>query len=205
MIYLPVLVIILLQDRIMMLNSEFTVFVARWLARANKIQLDSLDNYFDKFFTLFVVYNRLYVEAAFSKPHVGSKSFSDGKAATSWLVQFLGADKIISAINTDRQCVVALEQIATLIEQEKFAIKLHRRTRQCQPSEDKRLLQRLRDPNGDIKAEAILDLIYSVRCNTFHGQKGFEDVQKEILGPVIVLLEKIIELLREQPANTRLL
>jgi hypothetical protein len=43
--------------------------------------------------------------------------------------------------------------------------------------------------------KAITDILYSIRCNTFHGQKGYNDNQIELLQPVCILLEKIIELL----------
>jgi hypothetical protein len=195
----------------MMLISAFKEFVGRWLARADEIQLTSLDNYFDKFFTLFVVYNRLYIEAAFTLASNGQvdiykkTSFPDREGATSYIAKLVGADKIVSTTNADPQCVKALEQIAKLIEQKEFAIKLHPVTGKNQPDEDMQLLQDLRSANQNAKAIAILDMIYSIRCNTFHGQKGFEDDQIEILGPAIVLLRKIIELLREQPINARML
>ena len=72
-----------------------------------------------------------------------------------------------------------------------------------QKEQDEDLLRRLRSKSQNTKAEAILDLIYSIRCNTFHGHKGFEGVQTAILSPVIALLRKLIDLLREELANNR--
>lgn len=45
------------------------------------------------------------------------------------------------------------------------------------------------------RAEAVLEALYAIRCNMFHGQKGFEVAQLALLRPAIVLLESIVEVL----------
>jgi hypothetical protein len=44
----------------------------------------------------------------------------------------------------------------------------------------------------------ILEVIYKVRCNLFHGSKLFEPSQKEILIPLNLLLKGIIEKIYEK-------
>jgi hypothetical protein len=46
----------------MALSSSFVHFIRDWTTKAESIQLRDHDlaSYFDKFFTLFVIYNRLY-------------------------------------------------------------------------------------------------------------------------------------------------
>jgi hypothetical protein len=191
----------------MALSQEFSDFVANWLVKADAITLGSLNTYFDKFFTLYVVYNRLYAEATFALIRNGQvdisrkKSFPDREAATNYVVQFIGSTNLVTTVTSNADCAEALNQIEGLIERNDFSIKLHMITGDRQRQKDEDLLRRLRNSAHNTKAEAILDLVYSVRCNTFHGHKGFEGVQVQILGPVIVLLKTTIELIREKLAN----
>ena len=52
----------------MSLSSNFVQFIRGWTTKAESIRLHDHDlaSYFDKFFTLFVIYNRLYTEATFT-------------------------------------------------------------------------------------------------------------------------------------------
>ena len=50
----------------------------------------------------------------------------------------------------------------------------------------------LNSSSADERARAILQIIYQVRCNMFHGRKSVNPVQKQLLIPLTVLLEKII-------------
>ena len=44
-------------------------------------------------------------------------------------------------------------------------------------------------------AKAALEALYAIRCNMFHGQKGFDLAQLELLRPAVLLLEKTVEVL----------
>jgi hypothetical protein len=198
----------------MMLTSAFTEFVQRWLSRADEIQLASLSNYFDKFFTLFVAYNRLYDEAAFiqknqcrleQKDNCGG----DKKAATCCVAKLIGT-RIIAAIDDSPEFAKAICDMKAILEKGEYAFVNDHRTGQVRRDKDMDLLHEIQCADPDKKAMAILNLIYSIRCNAFHGQCGFEEGQKAILGPAIVLLEKITEVLFEKiiellPNNPRFL
>jgi len=191
----------------MALNFELSNFVTNWLKKADQIKLSSPSTYFDKFFTLYVVYNRLYAEATFTLSRTGQikirnlTSFPDRKAATNYLVKFIGSANLINSLMINPECVSSLERIKELIKWNRFSIKLNVVTGERQRDEDEDLLRRLHNRNMNTKANAILDLIYSIRCNTFHGHKGFEEVQVQILGPVIVLLRSLIDLINEHLVN----
>jgi hypothetical protein len=77
-------------------------------------------------------------------------------------------------------------------------------TGNSQRKKDLELLSRLRSNATDDRANAILELIYSIRCNMFHGHKGFNKVQIPLLEPSIVLLRSVIVLLRDELANAAL-
>ena len=66
------------------------------------------------------------------------------------------------------------------------------------PAEDAKLLTELESRDTNEKATAILDTIYQVRCNMFHGHKGFQGVQRGLLQPMIVLLETVINVTEQK-------
>ncbi len=182
----------------MTLNPEFSKFVTDWLTKADQVQLNSLANYFDKFFTLYIAYNRLYAEVAFTlcrNERISidrKKPFPDKKAATDYILQFIGAGDFVSEITKDENSLKALRKIIRLIQEERFYIKLDMITGDSQRNCDIKLLKDLRSANISIKGKAILQTIYSIRCNMFHGHKGFNKVQIELLQPTIILLRKTI-------------
>ena len=182
----------------MTLNPEFSEFVTNWLTKADRIQLSSLATYFDKFFTLYVAYNRLYAEVTFtlsrnSQINISNRTFfPDKKAATDYILQFMGAEDFISEITEDEPSFMALKEIIRLIREERFYIKLNMITGNSQRECDIKLLEDLESTNKCIKGKAILQTFYSIRCNMFHGHKGFNKIQIGILQPTIVLLRKTI-------------
>jgi len=70
-----------------MLNSEFTEFYRRWKEKAEGYRDENLKDVFDKFFTLYVLYNRLYAEVTFQMAKdnlinlTDRNNFPDKKAA----------------------------------------------------------------------------------------------------------------------------
>lgn len=182
----------------MALTQEFSDFIRNWNEKADQIRLGSLATYFDKFFTLYVVYNRLYAEITFDLNRAGRidisrrNTFPDNRAATDYVLHFIGAGYFVSKITLDDDSLKALEEIIALIQNKCFHIMLDMVTGEAQPQRDITLLEHLTSENACIKAKAILRMIYSVRCNMFHGHKGFDEVQIEILEPTIILLQKTI-------------
>lgn len=68
-------------------------------------------------------------------------------------------------------------------------------TGERQPEKDEELLQDLESQNSHKRAKAILDVLYSIRCNMFHAHKGLREVQQKLLGPVICVLRKLVVVL----------
>lgn len=184
-----------------MLSSEFKTFYKNWLAKAAQDQGNDIGQYFNRFFTLFVVYNRLYAEATFLLARQNQinlstrKAFPDADAATDYVIQFLRSTWLIDQLEQDAECQKALNRLIQLLESGRFYIKLDMIRGNPQPLEDQELLNRLKSKSKNDRATAILEAIYSIRCNMFHGHKGFNEVQAELLDPIIVILEKVIELL----------
>jgi len=50
-------------------------------------------------------------------------------------------------------------------------------------------LAALESRGSNRRAKAVLEALYAIRCNMFHGQKGFQPIQLELLQPAIAVLE----------------
>lgn len=186
-----------------MISQELRGFCERWFQKARGYQGQSIQECFDRFFTLFIVYNRLYAELTLSWARTGriqlrGRSLPDEKAATQYVHSYLGTNHIWSNLQNDDQCQQAVSTIRNLLENQVFVIKLDRLRGEPRQEEDLDLLNDLRSDNKWRKVSALLDIIYSVRCNMFHGHKGFDSVQTEILVPVTILLDKLPVLLYER-------
>lgn len=185
----------------MALSSEFVDFYNRWMEKANNYNRNDLSDYFDKFFSLFVAFNRLYAEATFvlarqGDPKLDRKtSFPDAEAAKTYVLKYLGARYFIEELERDHEARLALDMLSDLIGSYRFHIKLDMVTGDIQPKKDKELFKKLNSGGFDQRGKAILDVLYSVRCNMFHGQKSFQPVQIELLKPVSCMLKSTNQIL----------
>jgi hypothetical protein len=191
-----------------MLSLEFHRFHTEWRAKADQYQEPDLQSAFDRFFTLFVIYNRLYAEVTFHMARNGRinltqrTNFPDGSAATDYVLQFLGGTNTVELFEADPECAKAIQAIIALLagptpEGRQFAIKLDMIYGQPQRDADLELLRKLRSHSHSERGIAILQFLYAIRCNLFHGHKGFDDVQLEIMRPANILLSRIVEVLFE--------
>lgn len=187
-----------------MLSSEYNEFYNAWIAKAAEYQGYDLRNAVDLFFTLFVIYNRLYVEATFQLVREGriklakNKPIPDRKAATDYVMQFLDCNRAIDKFIDDPKSAAAIQAIITLLSDQtpgpRFAVKLDIYG-QSQPDKDMELLCKLRSRNSNERGKAVLEFLYAVRCNLFHGQKDFVSVQLEIMCPACILLRHTTQIL----------
>jgi hypothetical protein len=190
------------------LSPELNEFYRSWLRKAEHYSYAELSGYFDKFFTLYILYNRLYAEATFvlarrEKINISKRtSFPDSQAAKEYVLQFLGSEKLLSVLESDPESRLALTTIVSLIEEERFHINLDMVYGRPQRDKDLELLKSLRSRSINEKALAVLDTIYSIRCNMFHSHKGFHQVQIEILKPVTLILRKVVELLYQELSSS---
>jgi hypothetical protein len=184
----------------MALSSHFKQFHSRWMAKARRHNREGLQHCFDRFFTLYVVFNHLYAEATFQLANRGQvqiqnrNRFPDAEAAQEYVVQFLGADRLLQQLN-DPSSQAALLSLQAQVCNGSFNLKLNMTTGEAQPDEDADLCRRLTSTNRNEQAAAILEALYSVRCNLFHGRKGFNPIQRALLDPSNVILERVIEIL----------
>lgn len=192
----------------MALSLVIELFVERWLQKAEAIQLNQNDlaSYLDKFFTLFVIYNRLYMEATFQmwrdgvlEPHPPEKNnFPDSNAAKKYTAKFLTPPSIIQSLTSDTVTLEAINNLIDILQSGSFFVLLKAPKMEGNRQADEELLKRMRSSDEKRKAEAILEFIHAIRCNTFHGSKGYTPDQIKVLAPCIKILEKLIPMLFEK-------
>ncbi|MCL0019113.1 hypothetical protein MKT11_008535 [Providencia rettgeri] len=185
----------------MALHPHVGEFYAHWLEKSDGYKDETISSYFNKSFSLFVLYNKLYAEATFILNRRGeievnqSRGFPDRRGATSYAPQYIGHVILNEALNNDRDCSESINELIRLIINENFYIKLKLFDGTRQPEKDMELVSNIQSDDVVTRVEGILDLIYSVRCNMFHGNKNYQQVQIELLKPVTIILRKVIEVL----------
>ncbi len=172
-------------------------FCERWLRKAAQYKSSRLDGAFDKFFTLFVAFNRLYVHAVqIAGYHAGQRDPGDRAMATQLFPQAIGHEILWQKLVKGKG-IADVQTLAKLIGPDgPFFVTFSARRNTPQPEMDANLRRRLLDDSPRIAVEAVLEYLYGVRCNMFHGRKGLEPRQLELLRPCLRCLERIVVLLR---------
>ena len=191
----------------MTLNQEFKSLCQRWREKALQYDVEDTHQLFDKFFSLYVAYNALYAETAAYLHRKASRegkeeykldddSFPDKKAATKYVLDLLTSRGLMQSLEGTEPTKQAIEQLKTIISKQNslhFWICLDPVFGEPQEDKDEELIKMLNSSSTDERARAVLQLIYQVRCNMFHGRKSVSPVQKQLLIPLTVILEKIID------------
>ena len=180
------------------MRKETAEFILNWENKLSEIETDNLNNIYNKFVTIFTIYNRYYNELYFNlktQNQLVKSRYSDFEKATSFVVDFLGADNIMNRINENNN-LKEIEAICNLLENKVFYINLDN----GEPNEvfDLEVLQNLKSQNIETKIKAISSVIYNVRCNIIHGYKDFQEYQRLIVEPLIILLLDILSVFKEK-------
>ena len=171
-----------------MLSDEMERFYKRWKKKANGYNISELKGCFDKFITLFIVYNFLY-------NRVDSSENSDKKKATIRVLSCIEAEYLNQEL-FKKKIKKTGEAFANLIEvMENFSFHRYSISGKTREQLDKELFVDLKDGSVNEKMEALLLILYLIRCNMFHGSKDFEYRQESLLKPSIILLNRIVEIL----------
>ena len=177
----------------MALTHELRDFCDSWRAKAAAYSLENIHGAFDRFFTSYVVFNRLYAEATYRLARSGHvklrERFPDSQVAQDYVVQFCTAAKLTQAWENSANAAAALHEIAGHLREGRFSLKLDPVTGDPRPAKDLELLEALESRSRNRKAKAVLEALYAIRRNMFHGQKGFHLRQLALLRPAILLLE----------------
>lgn len=176
-----------------MLSANTQEYLNNWNKKIDLIVGDDLEHVFEKFNSLYKIYGRLCNDATLKLITKGllNKGGGDHKTATVNVIHYMTAEVIIDGfrVNNNEQDIVALINVMP-----HFKIKFTPNG-QHEPQVDIQLIQDLQSENSGVKALAILQVIYFVRCNYEHSRKDFQEYQRLLLKPLINLLGSLNNLL----------
>lgn len=179
------------------MTEETEEYIANYNLKFSQIQKDDLASLFEKFNTLYPMFNRLYNDA-WREEAVNDqklKGFGDYKRAIYFVRDYVGAQNIIDNLKHDKQ-IKSVVEIADLINKKVFHINLQ--DGQGQEHTDEALATNLLSEDVEIKTKAILNLIYNVRCNIVHGHKDFQEYQRLLIEPIIGILRTLVNTLENR-------
>lgn len=170
-------------------------FCERWIVKADAYRSDNLEDLFDRFFTLFVAYNRFYSAAAelyrtTLEPQQARLLQGDRREATTVMSRLIGQPRFDETMNESPTVAAACKTIADLLENQHFFLHSVRYTQTPDIERDHKLAAGLRN----FQLFSVLECLYQIRCNIFHGEKEFTPRQAELLGPAVALLETIVQM-----------
>lgn len=164
-------------------------FCERWLRKAARYDSSQLDGAFDKFFTLFVAFNKLYFHTALVS---GQPDQGDRAMATRLFPQAIGHELLWQKLVTEGG-IADVQTLARLIGPDGSFFLISSADPDTPDLErNANLHRRLLSESPRVAVEAVLEYLYQVRCNMFHGRKGFETRQLQLLRPCLRCLEHIV-------------
>ncbi len=176
----------------MNLAKETQEFCKHWLQKAKNYDSHApnseLQDAFDKFFTLFVAFNRLYLYTAVVAQQPKAREW---RKVQRIFPEIVGHDRLWRAVNRPQNGDV--DTLRRLIGPNGsfWLISGDDPNRPDQAANDD-LHRRLGNQSSCVALEALLQYLYKVRCNMFHGTKGFHHEQLQILEPCNRCLERIL-------------
>lgn len=170
--------------------------VQLWLDKAESCQQLQIEAVFEKYFSLFVAFNILYSHAAIRLQEPNARE--DKKHATRTVALWIGHERILSELQANPGTTHDISTLRHLIERNGPFFLFWQPGEHGIPIRDvqknAQLCQRLSSDQPVVQAEAILEYLYLVRCNIFHGSKGLDQSQEEILHPSMRCLQQIVRL-----------
>lgn len=185
---------------LVIIQHELKEFYQRWKTKADGHDSESLADYFDRFFTLFVIYNRIYNVVNVILAEQGElkilketgkikkkNNTDDNQAATICIAHFLREE--LNEIVAENQ--VQIDEFIYIIKERLFNIVL--KNGKPQRHEDLELENGLESDDAVLIVESLLIILYKMRCNVFHAEKGFNNSQIRILEPANICLNNLVE------------
>ncbi len=160
---------------------EKTEIAKRWLEKSKKYNSDNVEEVMDKFFSLYVAYNAMY--SRFSQ---GGNN-DDRACATTRMADYLKRENI-TILN---DCESTIKEMLKPVEDGIFYI--YGNDSSLDYKKDSIVIQKIQEDINNYRA--ILNFIYGIRNNMFHGTKQIIAEQVQLLNPANKILEKLLDAL----------
>ena len=178
----------------MPLTSETEDFLKTWKPHYIPDQND-IAAMIQHFEAVYKVYNRLYNEVS---ARFGFTNRPDQKGATEHVVKFLLPDKLAGYIDGTEQTREGVGQLKEFIRTHRYHFVLTGPHSIPSDRADDAILKDLESQDDRLRMEALLLLIYKVRCNIFHGQKHRTDFQLPLMRVINPILELVVAKTEEE-------
>jgi hypothetical protein len=172
----------------MPLTPETEEFLKTWKPHYIPTQ-DDITATIQHFEAVYKVYNRLYNEVS---ARLGFTNRPDQKGATEHVVKFLSPDKLAGYIDGTEQMRNGVEHLKEFIRTHRYHFVLTGPHSVRSDIADDAILKDMESKDDRVRMEALLFLIYKIRCNIFHGQKHRTDFQLPLMRVVNPILELIV-------------
>ncbi|QKF66562.1 hypothetical protein AVENP_1006 [Arcobacter venerupis] len=153
----------------------------RWLEKSKKYNNTDVEEVMDKFFSLYVSYNAIY-----SKFSQGSAN-DDRSCATTKMAEYLKRENI-TILN---DCESTVKKMIAPIKNGSFYIYGNHSGQDFK--KDNVIIQKIEEDINNYAS--ILNFIYGLRSNMFHGEKQIIGEQIQLLNPANIILEKLLDAL----------
>ena len=166
----------------MYVSEEKFDFLMRWKEKGESYNLDDLSDCFDAFFSAYVPFNFIYDFLAHNSPPIKDKKNIPVKVPRI----FLGSKAIASDSEIKSNATIIQDLGARgLLNLEHFRW-------------DERQLNKLSSNDPEQYSSGVLEILYKVRCNMFHGEKPVKESQKQILIPCVKIMRRLNDLMTEK-------
>lgn len=180
-----------LTDRL----RNFSIFYdSWWVNKCLKYDGEQLAHHYDLFFSRFVTYNNLYNSIVSVRNYLGPKRIKtlgdERKAIDCMAAHFSTAE--LNMLFEKPNFIQLRSNLIKMID-EQFVI-THKDGKQS-PKADSGIQVKLMHTDKRKIIYGLLEVLYNVRCNMFHGSKGYHDSQIGLLKVLNEFLFEIVTIL----------
>lgn len=173
---------------------NFEQFCNRWLEKASEYGENTLSDLFDKYSTYWVIYNRTYIEIANYLLKINhhltrdifrrglNRNPADRIMATKGVAAYIILER--NEVEMEPQIKIAINNIVGFINRREYYFHDDNLTGDPDYGKDINIAKGM----SEYKLLSILELLYKIRCNIFHGGKQYHENQRRLLVEVVPLL-----------------
>ena len=165
----------------MYVSEDKFYFLDRWKKKGLSYDLNDVSQCFDAFFTAYVPFNFLY---DFLAPSI---SITESNKIPIKVPKIFLSPQVIASDDEIKASVNVIHQLG-----EAGCLNLKN------PRWDKKQIEKLSSNDPMQFSSGVLEIIYGIRCNMFHGEKPVEERQKRILIPCVRILRRLNDLMGDK-------
>jgi len=185
-----------------MLRQEDIDFCTDHRKGLNTVTEDDIASVFNRFIISYQLYHRLFDRlpdalTALSQP-IPKNDDQNNTRATTYVTKYLDGAKILANL-TDKKLDDDIAFLTMVLDNRAFHITFNADGKYLE-DKDKQLAQEIKSTNPEIKAKAILRIVYQIRCNMEHSRKHMEEHQRYLVSAVTRITQAVTDQLYDKLA-----